>query len=162
MNTNIRKTIYLKNGAKNLEFEDENNEYNNFKSHMNIKNNYKLENNILRTIDFDNENNDSNLYNEIKKKNYTIYNVNKNNNNHFNNIKCNQYTNIVEVNQILFISLNNLVKKGYVKNEKKGVNCYVTIKSKDEYLETVLRRINKIFFNGDKKKLINTIKTIDL
>lgn len=62
----------------------------------------------------------------------------------------------------VYTFLNNLVKKGYVKNEKKGVNCYVTIKSKDEYLETVLRRINKIFFNGDKKKLINTIKTIDL
>ncbi|MBQ9198804.1 MAG: hypothetical protein IJ141_01315 [Lachnospiraceae bacterium] len=45
---------------------------------------------------------------------------------------------------------------------KKSVNCYVTIKSKDEYLETVLRRINKIFFNGNKKKLIDKIKSVDM
>ena len=110
MNTNIRKAINLKSESKKLEFEDENNEYKNYKSHENISNNYKFKNNILRTINFFHENNDAELFNEIKKNNYTIYNIKRNNKNHFNNIKSNQYTNIIEINQILFIALNNIIK----------------------------------------------------
>ncbi len=62
----------------------------------------------------------------------------------------------------VYTFLQNLVKKGYVKNEKKGVNCYTPVLSRDEYIEKVLYKINSRFFNGNKKKLINTIKSIDM
>lgn len=62
----------------------------------------------------------------------------------------------------VYTFLHNLVKKGFVKNEKKGISYYITLISKDEYIEKVLCKINRIFFNGNKKKLINTIKSIDM
>ena len=62
----------------------------------------------------------------------------------------------------VYTFLNKLEQKGYIKKERKGVNFYTTIKSKDEYLENVLRRINKMYFNGKKKKLIDKIKSMDM
>lgn len=61
----------------------------------------------------------------------------------------------------VYTFLNNLVKKGYVKNENEGINFYISTKSKDEYIKSVLKRINELFFNGNKENLIKTIKSID-
>lgn len=51
---------------------------------------------------------------------------------------------------------------GIEENGENAICKNVVKKIKDEYLETVLRRINKIFFNGNKKKLIDKIKSVDI
>ncbi len=63
----------------------------------------------------------------------------------------------------VYTFLKNLIKKGYVEDRRdKGVKFYVPIKSKEEYLEKVLERMNKIYFNNNKKDFIKAIKSIDM
>ena len=62
----------------------------------------------------------------------------------------------------VYTFLTNLAKKGYAGVERKGINYYFSLCSRDEYTEQVLRRINKVFFNGNKKKFVAKIKSIDM
>ena len=123
-NFGFKKNIY-----QNDKFNKENNIYKNFRSYKNINPiKLKLKNNLLRMYNFETESNDMNLFNENDKKNFTSYKINKYNHNNILNlnlIKSNQYTNNTEINQILFVALNTLLKNFisekldyFIKNEE--------------------------------------------
>lgn len=123
-NFSFKKNIY-----QNDKFNKENNIYKNFRSYKNINPiKLKLKNNLLRMYNFETESNDMNLFNENDKKNFTSYKINKYNHNNILNlnlIKSNQYTNNTEINQILFVALNTLLKNFisekldyFIKNEE--------------------------------------------
>jgi len=115
--------------SKNDKFRKENNIYKNFRSYKNINSRkINLKNNILKMYNFETENNDMNLYNENDKKNLTVYKINNNSHKNILNLnlfKSNQYTNKIEINQIIFVALNTFVKNfisekldNYITNEE--------------------------------------------
>lgn len=62
----------------------------------------------------------------------------------------------------VYTFLKNLIKKGYAEDRKdKGVKYYIPTQ-KEEYIEKVLRRMNKVFFNDKKNNFIKAIKSIDM
>ena len=122
---NLKKNNMLYKISKN---ENENTMNNYFESYENkITNIFKFKNNILNKFNYIIKSNDNNLYNEIKKKNITIYNISNKiyRSYDFNNNIFGQYYNDTEINHTLFIALNNLTKHfvtkildNYITNEE--------------------------------------------
>lgn len=113
----INHKLYLAKINSKKEIKNWKNMNKNLNSFENIRTNkFRLKNNFLKTFNFEIKSNKFNLYDEIKKKNVTFYNL-KND--------YNPLSNEIEGNQILFISFNTLIKNfilekldNYISNEE--------------------------------------------